>query len=165
MEKLLRFFINVDKPLILTLCRPAKRKNISGLITAYGEDKELQKKANLAIFAGIRENIQTMEDNEREVLTEILLLMDKYNLYGKMAIPKKHDSELEVPELYRIAAESGGVFVNAALTEPFGLTLIESAACGIPVVATDDGGPRDIIKNCQNGILVDVSDPKNISTA
>lgn len=165
MEKLLRFFINVDKPLILTLCRPAKRKNISGLITAYGEDKELQKKANLAIFAGIREDIQTMEDNEREVLTEILLLMDKYNLYGKMAIPKKHDSELEVPELYRIAAESGGVFVNAALTEPFGLTLIESAACGIPVVATDDGGPRDIIKNCQNGILVDVSDPKNISAA
>jgi len=112
MEKLLRFFINVDKPLILTLCRPAKRKNISGLITAYGEDKELQKKANLAIFAGIREDIQTMEDNEREVLTEILLLMDKYNLYGKMAIPKKHDSELEVPELYRIAAESGGCLLR-----------------------------------------------------
>lgn len=164
-DKLLRFFMDIDKPLILTLCRPAKRKNISGLITAYGEDEELQKKANLAIFAGIREDIQTMEENEREVLTEILLLMDKYNLYGKMAIPKRHDSEHEVPELYRIAAETGGVFVNAALTEPFGLTLIEAAACGLPVVATNDGGPRDIIKNCRNGILVDVSDSKNIASA
>ncbi|MDZ7625848.1 MAG: HAD-IIB family hydrolase [Ignavibacteriaceae bacterium] len=164
-KKLLNFFVHIDKPLILTVCRPDKRKNISGLITAYGEDKELQKKANLAIFAGIRTDIQTMPDNEREVLTEILLLMDKYNLYGKMAIPKRHDTHTEVPELYRIAADTKGVFVNAALTEPFGLTLIEAAACGVPVVATDDGGPRDIIKNCQNGLLVDVTETKNISEA
>ncbi len=95
------------------------------MITAFGEDKELQKKANLAIYAGVREDIQDMEENEREVLTEILLLMDKYNLYGKMAIPKKHDTDFEVPELYRLAAKTGGVFVNASLSETFGLTLIE----------------------------------------
>ncbi len=46
------------------------------------------------------------------------------------------------------------MFVNPALTEPFGLTLIEAAACGLPIVATEDGGPRDIIDNCQNGYLV-----------
>ncbi len=164
-SKLLNFFVKVDKPLILTVCRPVKKKNIAGLITAYGEDKELQKKANLAIFAGIRGDIQKMEDNERETLTEILLLMDKYNLYGKMAVPKKHNTQTEIPELYRIAADTGGVFVNTALTEPFGLTLIEAAACGLPVVATDDGGPREIIDNCKNGILVDVSDTKKISEA
>jgi len=164
-DKMLKFFVHIEKPLILTVCRPDKRKNITGLIKAFGEDKELQRKANLAIFAGIREDIQEMPDNEREVLTDILLLMDKYNLYGKMAIPKKHDTHTEVPELYRITADTGGVFVNAALTEPFGLTLIEAAACGVPVVATDDGGPRDILKNCKSGILVDVSDSKNISDA
>jgi len=91
--------------------------------------------------------------------------MDKYDLYGKMAIPKKHDFTHEVPELYRITARRGGVFVNPALTEPFGLTLLESAACGVPVVATSDGGPVDIIKNCENGILVDVSDSSNITEA
>ncbi len=164
-EKLHKFFMDIDKPIILTLCRPDKRKNISGLITAFGEDKKLQEKANLAIFAGIRKDIQEMPDNEREVLTEILLLLDKYNLYGKMAIPKRHDTQYEVPELYRIAAETGGVFVNAALTEPFGLTLIEAAATGVPIVATDDGGPRDIISNCKNGILINVADSKNISKA
>ena len=164
-REFLKFFVKVDKPLILTLCRPDKRKNISGLIKAYGENKQLQKKANLAIYAGVREDIQTMEDNEREVLTEILLLMDKYNLYGKMAVPKKHDTDLEVPELYRIAARTNGVFVNASLSETFGLTLLEAAASGLPIVATKEGGPKDIIKNCKNGILVDVSDPKNIATA
>jgi len=158
-----RFFTNTEKPLILALCRPDKRKNISGLIQAYGEDLQLQAMANLAIFAGIRKNITDKEENEREVLTDMLLMMDRYDLYGKMAIPKKHDFELEVPELYRVAAAKKGVFVNPALIEPFGLTLLEAGACGLPIVATNDGGPRDIVKACRNGILVDPTDTRQIS--
>lgn len=160
--ELYRFFTNMNKPLILSLCRPEKKKNIGGLIKAFGESEELQKKANLAIFAGIRKDIQTMPEIESEVLTEMLLLLDKYNLYGKMAIPKKHDFQNEVPELYRIAAETKGIFVNSAFSENFGLTLIEAACSGLPIVATDDGGPRDIISNLHHGLLVDVSDSKNI---
>jgi sucrose-phosphate synthase len=160
-----RFFKNKEKPLILALCRPDKRKNISGLVEAYGKDRELQAMANLAIYAGIRKDISKMEENEQGVLTDMLLLMDKHDLYGKMAIPKTHDFQLEVPELYRIAAASKGVFVNAALTEPFGLTLLEAAATGLPLVATDDGGPRDILANCKNGELVDPTDTEAIATA
>ncbi len=165
LRELDRFLMYPDKPLILALSRPDKRKNISGLVQAYGKDQELQTMANLAIFAGIRKDINKMEDNEKEVLTRMLLLMDKYDLYGKMAIPKKHDTEHEVPELYRIAAEKRGVFVNPALTEPFGLTLLEASATGLPIVATDDGGPHDIISNCKNGILVDATKPGEISEA
>ncbi|HPJ39461.1 MAG TPA: HAD-IIB family hydrolase [Spirochaetota bacterium] len=164
-EELNRFFLQPDKPLILALCRPDKRKNISTLIKAFGEDLELQSMANLAVFAGIRKDISDKEENERDVLTEMLLLMDKYDLYGKMAIPKKHDFEYEVPELYRIAAEKKGVFVNPALTEPFGLTLLEASACGLPIVPTNDGGPRDIIENCKNGILINPVDTKQIRSA
>ncbi|HSO19097.1 MAG TPA: HAD-IIB family hydrolase, partial [Desulfosarcina sp.] len=79
--------------------------------------------------------------------------------------PKKHDFEYEVPALYRIAAERRGVFVNPALTEPFGLTLLEASATGLPIVATDDGGPNDIVRNCSNGILVNVSHTEKISAA
>ena len=160
-----RFFLTPDKPLILALSRPDKRKNVASLIQAYGQSKELQAIANLAVFLGIRKDILAKEENERDVLIETLLLMDKYDLYGKIAIPKKHDFTHEVPELYRIAASQRGVFVNPALTEPFGITLLESAACGLPIVATQDGGPVDIVKNCHNGILVDVSEPANISEA
>ena len=54
--------------------------------------------------------------------------------------------------------------MNPALTEPFGLTLIEAAACGLPVVATNDGGPIDILGRCRNGLLVDVSSSEALRT-
>jgi sucrose-phosphate synthase len=164
-NELHRFWGHWEKPFILALCRPDHRKNITGLIEAYGNSPELQAIANFAIFAGIRSNIAIMEENEKAVLTDMLLQMDRYDLYGKLAIPKKHDFATEVPELYRICAESGGIFVNPAMTEPFGLTLIEASACGLPIVATNDGGPVDIVANCQNGILVDAADPEQIAQA
>ncbi|OGR18645.1 MAG: glycosyl transferase family 1 [Desulfobacterales bacterium GWB2_56_26] len=164
-QELHRFWAKPEKPFILSLCRPDHRKNIAGLIEAYGQDKELQAIANLAIFAGIRHDIKQMEDNEKLVLTEMLLQMDRFDLYGKLAIPKKHDFATEVPALYRMCAESHGVFVNPALVEPFGLTLIEASACGLPIVATGDGGPVDIVRNCASGLLVDVGLAETISEA
>ncbi len=165
LKELQRFWGHPNKPFILALCRPDYRKNITGLIEAYGTDLELQAITNLAVFAGIRHNISAKEENERDVLTDMLLQMDKFDLYGKLAIPKKHDFATEVPELYRLCAESGGVFVNPALVEPFGLTLIEASACGLPIVATNDGGPVDIVNNCNNGILVDARYPAEIGKA
>jgi len=164
-RELQRFWAKPDKPFILALCRPDQRKNISGLIEAYGTDNDLRTMANLAIFAGLRKDISEMEDNERNVLTDMLLKMDYYDLYGKLAIPKKHDFATEVPELYRLCADSGGVFVNPALVEPFGLTIIEASACGVPIIATNDGGPVDIVANCRNGILVDVASSGEIGAA
>jgi sucrose-phosphate synthase len=164
-NELTRFLNEPNKPLILAICRPETRKNIDGLIEAYGRDCELQYIANLAIFAGIRKDISDKDASEKNTLTDMLLLMDKFDLYGHMAIPKKHEIEYEVPELYRYAASLKGVFVNSAYIEPFGLTLLEAAASGLPIVATDNGGPRDIIKYCKNGKLVDVSKTEDISRA
>jgi len=155
--ELRRFLKQSNKPIILALSRPDPRKNIVALIEAYGESPQLQQAANLVIVAGNREDIQDMESTSSAVLNGILLAIDKYDLYGKVAYPKHHKPD-EVAVLYRIAAASRGVFVNPALTEPFGLTLIEAAACGLPIVATEDGGPIDIIKNCQNGHVINPLD-------
>ncbi|PHU29446.1 Alpha-1,4 glucan phosphorylase L isozyme, chloroplastic/amyloplastic [Capsicum chinense] len=42
------------------------------------------------------------------------------------------------------AQHSQGVFINPTLAEPFGLTLIETGAHGLPMVSTKNGGPVDI---------------------
>lgn len=152
-----RFLDDPDKPIILALSRPDPKKNLAALIEAYGESPALQQAANLVIVAGNRDDINDMENVSKGVLTDILLAIDKYDLYGKVAYPKHHKPE-EVSELYRLATASHGIFINPALTEPFGLTLIEAAACGLPIVATEDGGPKDIIKSCDNGYLIDPLD-------
>ena len=159
-----RFLKDPNKPMILALSRPDERKNILSLIEAYGESPELQALANLVIVAGNRGDIRAMDEGAQTVLTEILLLTDYYDLYGRIAIPKRHNQE-EVPDIYRLAALSKGVFVNPALTEPFGLTLLEAAACGLPLVATENGGPVDIIGNCHNGLLVDPLEIQAIAKA
>jgi sucrose-phosphate synthase len=160
-----RFLFNPQKPLILSIGRADKRKNFERIIQSYGQDPELQVMANLAIFAGVRKDITEMPPDEQDILTNLLLLLDKYDLYGKMAIPKKNDPTLEVPEIYRVAARTKGVFVNATPGENFGLTIVEAASCGLPVVASPTGGPKEILAHCKNGLLVDVEDPAAIADA
>ena len=161
-DQLDHFLKEPDKPLILALSRPDERKNILTLIEAYGESRELQDKANLLIVAGTRDDINDLDKGARSVFKNILLLIDFYDLYGRIAIPKSHDAE-QVPEIYRLATLSKGVFINPALTEPFGLTILEAAASGLPVVATENGGPVDIISNCECGTLVDPLDKEDIT--
>ena len=155
------FLQDTTKPLIVAMARPDERKNLERLVEVYGESKQLQREANLVLIMGSRDDIREMPPGQKKVLSRILTLIDVYDLYGKVAYPKKHKPN-EVPALYRMITRSGGIFINPALTEPFGLTLLEAAASGCPIVATNDGGPRDIIANCQNGILVDPLDKKAI---
>ncbi len=163
-SSLSRFLAEPRRPMILALSRPDRRKNMVALVEAFAASDRLRELANLVLVAGIRDDIRDMEDGVREVLTDILLAIDRHDLYGKVAYPKRHDPD-QVPLLYRLAALSGGVFVNPALTEPFGLTLIEAAASGLPILATDDGGPTDIIENCRNGLLVSPLDIEAIAEA
>ena len=160
-EKLNQFLRDPSKPVILAMARPDERKNVSMLVKVFGESRELREKANLVLILGTRDDLQQLPQQQKDVLLEVLSLIDTYDLYGHVAYPKMHQPS-EVPDLYRLAVRSRGVFINPALTEPFGLTLLEAAASGLPVIATNDGGPRDILANCQNGLLVDPLDPKMI---
>jgi len=159
-----RFLKDPTKPMVLALARADERKNFEGLVRAFGETEGLRDMANLVIVAGNRDDIGEMGAGPRRVLTQILTLIDRYDLYGSVAYPKHHEPS-DVPEFYRLAAETKGLFVNPALTEPFGLTLLEAAATGVPLVATNDGGPQDIIGTCDNGILVDALDSNAIGEA
>lgn len=163
-RSLARFLIDPERPQILAISRPDERKNLAALVEAFAESAVLREQANLVVVAGCREDVRDLGTGAQAVLTELLLDIDRYDLHGLVAYPKRHRRE-EVPVLYRLAAASGGVFVNPALTEPFGLTLLEAAATGLPVVATENGGPREIIANCGHGLLVDPLDSAALAAA
>ncbi|CAI5522760.1 unnamed protein product [Closterium sp. Naga37s-1] len=159
-----KFWSNPHKPVILALARPDPKKNLTTLVRAFGECQALRDLANLCLVMGNRDDIDAMSAGNAEVLTAVLKLIDKYDLYGQVAYPKHH-RQAEVPDIYALAAKSKGVFVNPALVEPFGLTLIEAAAHGLPMVATKNGGPVDIQKMLSNGLVVDPHDANALAEA
>ncbi|KAK9098617.1 hypothetical protein Syun_025662 [Stephania yunnanensis] len=163
-SEIMRFFTNPRKPMILALARPDPKKNITTLVKAFGECRPLRELANLTLIMGNREVIDEMSGTNASVLLSILKLIDKYDLYGQVAYPKHH-KQSDVPEIYRLAAKTKGVFINPAFIEPFGLTLIEAAAHGLPIVATKNGGPVDIHRVLDNGLLVDPHDQQAIADA
>jgi glycosyltransferase involved in cell wall biosynthesis len=63
----------------------------------------------------------------------------------------------------RILQESE-IVVNTSSKEGWGLTVIESNACGTPVVAADSPGLRDSVRDGFNGILYPYGDVESLSS-
>jgi glycosyltransferase involved in cell wall biosynthesis len=57
------------------------------------------------------------------------------------------------------------VLVNASDPEPFGIVLLEGMAAGVPVLAVNSGGPRDIIEDRRTGILARSGEPEDLAAA
>lgn len=47
------------------------------------------------------------------------------------------------------------VYVHTCKNESFGLSVLEASAAGLPVIAVNEGGPREILENNVTGVLVD----------
>jgi sucrose-phosphate synthase len=150
------------RPIVLAIARPVRKKNLAALVRAYAATPTLADRANLVILAGQQDDGRCSME-ERAVIAELRALCADPTLHGRVALPTRHD-EADVEALYRRAA-TGGVFVNPALHEPFGLTLIEAAAAGLPVVATRHGGPSEIVATVGHGMLVDPRDEAAIGAA
>jgi sucrose-phosphate synthase len=161
-ETIEKFYYNTNKPVILLLTRPSKKKNIESSIEAFSNSDYLKENCNLLLVMGNRNDTSKLDHDSKDVLTSVLLLIDKYNLYGKVAYPKNHDKN-DIPFIYEYVKNKKGVFINSAYIEPFGLTLIEASYYGIPVVATNQGGPKEIINNLKNGLLIDPTSIQDIS--
>lgn len=63
------------------------------------------------------------------------------------------------------ALRTFGLLVLPSEAEGFGLVLIEAMAAGVPVVATDVPGIRDVVADRVNGLLVPVGQPARLAGA
>lgn len=90
------------------------------------------------------------EGDERISLQEKILQLNLSDQLSLVGLQEKVEMYLWNADLY----------VHSAITEGFGLTLIEAMACGLPVVCTDGEGNRDLIQEGENGFMVGERDPK-----
>jgi len=63
-------------------------------------------------------------------------------------------------DVSEIISSSDLVIHSSIKPEPFGRVIVEAMACGTPVIATNIGGPKEIITNNKNGVLIEPNNPK-----
>jgi sucrose synthase len=139
---------------IFSMARLDRIKNLTGLATCFGASKELQEKCNLILVAG---NLRVEDSTDREETIEIEKLyqiIDEYNLHGKIRWLGVRLSKGDSGEIYRTIADRQGIFVQPALFEAFGLTILEAMISGLPTFGTQFGGPLEIIQNKINGFYI-----------
>lgn len=144
-----------DKPLLFTMARLDHIKNIAGLVEWFGASEKLRGEANLLVISGYVDPERSSDTEEIGQIRRMHALFDRYGLDRQvrwlgLRLPKNLAGEL-----YRYVADSRGAFVQPALFEAFGLTVIEAMASGLPCFATCFGGPSEIIEDGLSGFHVD----------
>ncbi|KAL5669151.1 hypothetical protein ACJX0J_021372, partial [Zea mays] len=152
-----------SKPVIFSMARLDKVKNITGLVEWYGQNKRLRDLANLVVVGGLLDPKHSKDREEIEEINEMHSLINKYQLKGQIRWIKAQTDRVRNGELYRCVADTRGAFVQPALYEAFGLTVIEAMNCGLPTFATNQGGPAEIIVNEVSGFHINPLDGKEAS--
>jgi glycosyltransferase involved in cell wall biosynthesis len=122
-------------PVIVAAGRLADAKNYPLLINAFAI---LRRTTPAKLF------ILGQGDREDDIRAEIARLSvgDDVVLCGFQANPWKYIARADV-------------FALSSTYEGFGNVLVEAMACGIPVVATSSPGPREVVRDGIDGLLVE----------
>ncbi len=144
-----------DKPLLFTMARLDRIKNIAGLVDWFGSDPALRESANLLVVAGHVDAANSGDREEQEQIGRMHELMERHGLDSQVRWLGLHLEKNLSGELYRYVADRRGAFVQPALFEAFGLTVVEAMASGLPTFATRYGGPLEIIEHGSSGFHID----------
>jgi sucrose synthase len=143
-----------DKPVLFSMARLDRVKNLTGLAEWFGSNSRLRRAANLFLVAGFVDTESSSDDEEIAEIERMHGIMDRYELDGEMRWVQ-HVDRVVGSELYRFVADRRGAFVQPALFEAFGLTVVEAMVCGLPTFATCFGGPNEIIEHGVSGFHID----------
>ncbi|MBW4649661.1 MAG: sucrose synthase [Kastovskya adunca ATA6-11-RM4] len=139
---------------LFSMARLDRVKNLTGLAECYGRSPELQERCNLILVAGKLRIEESGDNEEKEEIVKLYHLIDEYNLHGKIRWLGVRLPKSDSGEIYRVIADRQGIFVQPALFEAFGLTILEAMISGLPTLATEFGGPLEIIQDKVNGFLI-----------
>lgn len=100
----------------------------------------------------------TVNEREKKERREIREILNDYGLSDKVVfIPAINP--FEMPSYYA----SCDIMCVPSVNETFGLVYLEAMALGKVVIASNTGGPKEYIKDEENGFLVDPEDPKGLA--
>jgi len=143
------------KPIIFSMARLDRVKNMTGLVEWFAKNKRLRELVNLVVVAGDFDPSKSKDREEVAEIEKMHRLIKEYNLNGQFRWICSQKNRVRNGELYRYICDTRGAFVQPALYEAFGLTVIEAMTCGLPTFATRHGGPAEIIVDGVSGFHID----------
>ena len=146
-----------DEPLVLQLGRMVPRKGVDTAIEAFARlvERHAWDRGRLLVVGGESDAPDPKATPEIERLLGLARtrgVADRVTFVGR-----RGRAELRT---YYSAAD---VFVTTPWYEPFGITPVESMACGTPVVGADVGGIRFSVLDGETGYLVPPRDPDAVA--
>jgi glycosyltransferase involved in cell wall biosynthesis len=151
-QNAIRSCVKENNNTITTMSRLTADKGIDVLIECMPEILSKVEKAHLSIIGPL--SAQWMSDYPKDPYVQGLeRKVKRLNLAERVSFKRLQLGANK----YKMLSEAR-VFVNAsvALEENLGCANIEAMACGLPVIASDWAGHRELIKNGENGYLVDI---------
>jgi glycosyltransferase involved in cell wall biosynthesis len=146
-------------PLLLSVGRFNPVKGMERVAAAWACDPILQSRYNLVLVGGDLVNPSPIERTVLDAIDQAIplgsSLRDGLVLLGGR--PRADIARLLVAAVRgRVGFWSkGGLYVDGALKEEFGLALIEALAAGLVVIAPSTGGPPTYVTHGDTGVLVD----------
>lgn len=153
-----------SKPILFSMARLDRVKNMTGLVKAYSKNAKLRSLVNLVVVAGYNDVKKSKDREEIAEIEKMHELIKTYNLFGQFRWISAQTNRVRNGELYRYIADTHGAFVQPALYEAFGLTVVEAMTCGLPTFATLHGGPAEIIEHGISGFHIDPYHPDQAAT-
>jgi len=148
-----------DLPLLVSVGRLNPVKGMDRVVAAWAADPLLHARFNLVIVGGDLEDPSTTEQSVLETIERLVPVGDARRTGLQLLGGRPH---ADVARLLVSAARglagcwaAGGVYVDGAWKEEFGLAVIEALAAGLVVVAPSTGGPPTYIDDGDIGVLVD----------
>lgn len=147
--QLKRYLRKSRKPPVVVVAESAESKLLSQAVCAFGSSPSLRDIANLVIaFPRVQERDE--EGRFGGCPKRLLLAIDRYDLYGHIAMLRLRDPRDETNELLRIAHDHRGVLLVDGAgdadegDDANGALIRLSSALRVPVVSADAGGQIDV---------------------
>lgn len=99
------------KPIIFSMARLDRVKNMTGLVEMYGKNARLRELANLVIVAGDHGK-ESKDREEQAEFKKMYSLIDEYKLKGHIRWISAQMNRVRNGELYRYICDTKGAFVQ-----------------------------------------------------
>lgn len=142
---------NRNESILLQLGRMVPRKGVDNGILALKYLRNLKKKVRLVIVGGDTDDPDLSSSPE---IGRMMLLAKDEGVIDNICFAGRKQRHLL--KYYFSAAD---IFITTPWYEPFGITPLESMACGTPVIGSNVGGIRYSVKDGETGYLVPPKDP------